>query len=167
MCRDADRFDRHIDAETVGEREDLLFPVGCARVDRVRSAEIGCACEPRIVEVECDDLRRAVEASRHDGREPDGAGADDGDDITGLDRAVLNADLEAGRQDVGEDDPLGIGDALGHLVERVLGERDANVLRLGAVDHVSEDPADAGDALRVEAVAVQALAAVRARVRTS
>ena len=80
----------------------------------------------------------------------------------GCNPSVLHADLEAGRQDVREQDALGVGHAFGDLVHRVLGEGDPNVFGLGPIDHVAEDPPDPGHALRVETVAVEALTTVRA-----
>ena len=65
---------------------------------------------------------------------PIGSGADDGDDVAGLDHAVEHADLVAGRQDVGEHQNVLVGDAGGHRVRRRVGERDPHVLGLGAVD---------------------------------
>jgi hypothetical protein len=59
-------------------------------------------------------------------------------------------------------DALGIGHAFGNLVHRVLCERDPNIFGLRPIDHVAEDPPDPCHALRIEAVAVKAFAAVRA-----
>ena len=160
--RDADRLDRDVDAEAVGHRHDLLHPVGVAAVDGVGRAEGRGLVEPVGVEVEGDHPRGAVQAGGHDRGQPDRAGADDGDHVAGLDPAVADADLEAGRQDVGEHHGRLVADALGHLVQRVVGERDAHELGLGAVDQVAEDPADPGGALVGQAVRVQPLVAVGA-----
>ena len=46
---------------------------------------------------------------RHDRRQSNRAGANDGDDVAGLHLAVLHANLETGRQDVREQDALGVG----------------------------------------------------------
>ena len=118
--------------------------------------------EPVRVEVQRDDPRGAVQAGGHHRCQTDRAGADHGDDVAGLDPSVPDADLEAGRQDVGEHHRGLVGDAGGDLVDRVVGERDPHQLGLGAVDEVSEDPADATRALLGQAVGVQALVAVGA-----
>ena len=80
----------------------------------------------------------------------------------GLDPPVPHADLEAGGQDVGQHDGGLVGDAGGELVERVVAEGDPDVLRLGAVDEMPEDPADPGRSLIGEAVGVEPLVAVGA-----
>ena len=64
----------------------------------------------------------------------------------GSNRAVQHADLEGGREDVGEEQHLLVGELVRNLVHRGVGERDARVLGLQAVDQVSEDPAAAADA---------------------
>src|SRR5664279_4474098 len=110
----------------------------------------------------CKWFRGGLSLGRHAGGEPAGPGTNHRDYIARGHPSVLHADLEAGRQDVREQDALGIGHAFGDLVYRVLGERDPNVFGLGPVDHVAEDPPDSGHALRVETVAVEALATVRA-----
>ena len=145
--RDADRLDGHVDAEAVGHRHDLLQPVRVAAVHGVGGTEPEGLLEPVGVEVERDHPRRAVQAGGHHRGQADRADADDGDHVTGLDPAVADPDLEAGGQDVGEHHGGIVGDALGHLVEGVVRERDPHVLRLGAVDEVAEDPADAAGAL--------------------
>ena len=75
---------------------------------------------------------------------------------------VLHADLESGRQDVGEEDALGVGHAFGDLVDRVLGERDPNILGLGPIDHVAEDPPDTRPCPQGRGSGCRSLAAVRA-----
>ena len=128
----------------------------------MRGADLLGEVQPVLVQVDGDDLGRAVETGGGDDGEADRAGADDGDGVAGLDLAVLHADLEAGREDVRQQQRGLVGDALRQPVERVVGERDADQLGLGAVDEVAEDPADARRALVGEAVRRVAAAAVGA-----
>ena len=81
---------------------DGLERVLAAVVDDDVGAELLGRLEAAVGEVDGDDVARAVEPGAHDGRQADRAGADDGDDVAGLDVAVEHADLVAGGQDVGE-----------------------------------------------------------------
>src|SRR5205085_1565774 len=90
------------------------------------------------------------------------AGTDDGDDIAWADLAVEDADLVAGGQDVGEHQQFLVADAGRYGVGGVVGERDADVLGLGAVDGVAEDPAAAADALAVAGLAAEPAPSARA-----
>ena len=110
--------------------------------------------------------RGSVEAGGGDRGEADGAGADDRDDVAGLDPAVLHADLKAGGQDVGEHHGLLVADSLGEQVQGVFGVGDADVFGLGAVDQVPEDPADPGCSFLAQAVGVQAVWQWRSARRT-
>ena len=65
----------------------------------------------------------------------------------GCDLAVEDPDLVAGRQDVGQHQDLLVAHPLGHRVGRGVGEGNPDVLGLGAVDHVAEDPAAPAQAL--------------------
>jgi hypothetical protein len=69
------------------------------------------------------------------------------------DVAVQHADLEPGREDVGQEQHLLVAEPLGNLVEAVVGEGDAGQLGLGAVDQVPENPAAAALALPVHPLA--------------
>src|SRR5438132_7719011 len=84
--------------------------------------------------------------------EADRSRADDGDGVARPDAAVEHAHLVAGGQDVGEHEDFLIGDAGGHRIGRVVRERHPDVLRLRAIDAVSEDPATAAAALAIAAV---------------
>ena len=94
----------------------------------------------------------AEQPGAHDRREPDRAGADDGDDVAGSDLSVEDADLVAGREDVGEHEDLLVVDTGRDRIRRGVGEGHADVLGLGAVDLVTEDPAAAAEALAVAAL---------------
>ena len=107
----ADGLDRDVDAVAVGQREHLLLPVGGSGVDAVRGADLLGHVQPVLVEVDRDDLGRAVQTGGGDDGEADRAGADDGDGVAGLDPAVLDAHLEAGREDVGQQQRGLVGDA--------------------------------------------------------
>ena len=121
--RDADRFDGDVHAPAVGQRHDLLLPVGVAGVDAVRGAELLRLLDPVGVQVDRDDPGRPVEAGGRDHGESDRTGTDHGDHVPGLHLPVLDADLEARRQDVAEQHALLVGHALGHLVHGGLGVR--------------------------------------------
>ena len=115
--RDPDRLNRYVHAQAVGHRHHFFFPRGAAAVDSVGGTEAACLVEPVVVEVDGDDARGAVEASRHHRGEPDRAGADDGDNVAGLDPPVAHTDLEAGRQDVGQHHRRLVADTGGELVK--------------------------------------------------
>ena len=159
---ESDRLDRDIDAVAVGQREHLLLPVSSPGVDPVGGANRLGDLEPVVVQVDGDDLCRAVERGGGDDGETDRTGTDDGDRVAGLHPPVLHSDLEAGGQDVRQQQRSVVRDAVRQLVERVVGERDADQLGLRAVDEVTEDPADAGRALVGEAVRRVAAATVGA-----
>ena len=95
---------------------------------------------------------------RHDRREADRAGADHGDGVAGLHAAVQHADLVGGREDVGEEEHVLVGEPLRHLVDGRVGERHACELGLEAVDRVAEDPAAATGAEAVVAFLAEAAA---------
>ena len=80
-------------------------------------------------------------------------------------RAVQDADLVGRRQDVGEEQHLLVAQALRHLVDGVIGERDTRQLGLEAVDHVAEDPAAATAAQAVMPFLAEAAATARADAR--
>ena len=98
--------------------------------------------QPRRGEVDRDDATRPDDRGGHHRREADRPRPDDRDRVPRADVAVLHPDLEARRQDVGEEQDLLVGHALGHRMDRRLGVGDAGVLGLHAVDEVAEDPAD-------------------------
>ena len=72
-------------------------------LDRVRGAALDRAGRDASVAVDDDDpTRREERRGQHSG-EPDRAGTDDGDRVARLHVAVEHADLEAGREDVGQE----------------------------------------------------------------
>ena len=111
--------------------------------------------------------RRAVEPRGHDRGEADRAGADDGDDVAGLDRPLRTPiSKPVGRMS----ESITAASSLtpsGSLCREFSANGHAHVLGLGAVDEVAEDPADARGALVVEAVRGQAAGGSRRRRRTS
>src|SRR5699024_2945007 len=74
--------------------------------------------------------------------------------------AVAHADLKAGGQDVGEHETGLIADTFGKLVQRGVRKRYPDVLRLGAVDQVTQDPSDTTVSLLIETVGGQPLVPV-------
>jgi hypothetical protein len=154
---DADRLDGHVRAEPVGQSLDDrtgLFGRG-----DLGDAERAGPLAPGWRGVDGHDRGRGVQLGAEDGGQADGAGADDRDGVAWLDAAVEDADLVAGGQDVGQVDGLLVGQVFGELVGGGVGERDAGVLGLDAVDQVPEDPAAAAQALAVLARAAEAAAA--------
>ena len=96
----------------------------------------------------------------------DRAGADDRDHVARLDVAVADADLEAGRQDVGQHHRGFVGDAVGQLVQRVVGEGDAHdsawvpSIRWPRI-HPMPDGAFVGQAVREESLVAVGAGAAR------
>jgi hypothetical protein len=153
---DADRLDGHVGAEPVGEPLD--HPRSLLGRDRGGGAEGGGPLPARLDRVDGHDLGGGVELGAEDGGQADRPGADDGDGVAGLDVAVEDSDLVAGRQDVGQIDGLLVGELVGELVGGGVGEGDPGVLGLDAVDAVAEDPAAAAQALAGVAGAAEAAA---------
>jgi hypothetical protein len=156
------RLDGDVDAEPISECEHLVLPVWVPRVDRVGRTEIVGPRQSGVVQIDGDDLGRTVEPCRHDGGEPNRSRPDHGYDIAGAYMPVLHTDLESGRQDVGEQDALGIAHSFGDLVHRVFCKWHPNELGLRPINHVAEDPPDPRHSLWVKAVTVDPFAAVGA-----
>jgi len=97
-------------------------------------------------------VARAEQAGSHDRGQSDRPGTDHGDDITRTHAAVQDTDLIAGRQDVRQHQDVLISSAVRHRVGRVVGERHPDILGLGAVDLVAQDPAAAAQALPAAAL---------------
>src|SRR4028118_913222 len=72
------RFHPHVGAEPVGDLLYLPHRLLGRAVDGHVSAKLPSALQTRVVEVYGDDLARPVEAGRHDGRQPHGAGGGHG-----------------------------------------------------------------------------------------
>ena len=104
-------------------------------------------------------MARVEQPGAHDRRQTDRAGTDDGDDVAGPDLTVEHAHLVARREDVGEHQQLLVAHTVRSEVGRRVGERNADVLGLRAVDLVTEDPASATEALPVHAFAAVAAGA--------
>ena len=128
---------------------DDRFGVLARVVDDDVGAELLGGFQPAVGEIDGHDVARAEQPGAHDRGQPDRTGADDRHDVARLHGAVEDADLVAGRQDVGQHQDLLVGHAGRHRVGRRVGERHAHVLGLGAVDLVAEDPPAAAEALAV------------------
>src|SRR5699024_286019 len=115
---------------------------------------------PVVVEVDGNDARSTVQAGGHDHGHANRPDTNDGNDVTRRHPAVAHADLKAGGQDVGEHETGLIADTFGKLVQRVVRKRYPDVLRLGAVDQVTQDPSDTTVSLLIETVGGQPLVAV-------
>ena len=146
-----------------GDVEDLLLGV-VAAVRRCASAPKRSACASREArEVDRDDPPAPAIAAVMIAASPTGPRADDGDRVARLHAAVLDADLEAGGQDVGEEEHLLVGDAARARRAATSRVGHARELRLHAVDQVAEDPADPADRLAVRGHAALARPAAAAR----
>ena len=160
--RQAHRLERDVGAEPIGELHDARQCVLATVVDRRVGAEPRGALEPGVGKVDRHDATGRVERCGEDRRQPDRSGADDRDDVTRRDHAVEHADLVGGREDVGEEQDLLVAELIRDLVDGVVRERDAGVLRLEPVDQVSEDPAAAAEALAVASLPAEAATPARA-----
>jgi hypothetical protein len=114
-----------------------------------------------LTEVDHDDPRRGVQLRGHDRRQADRACAHDGHGIARTHAAVLDAYLERGRKDVGQEKNLLVGQSRGNFVKRVVRKRDTCVFGLKAVDEVAEDPATAACALAIAGLLAEPAAAAR------
>ncbi len=141
--------------EATGELADGRDRVLLGVVDDHVGAELLGRLEPAGRHVDRDDQAGAEQPGAGDRRQADRAGADDGDDVARPDLAVEDADLVGGGQDVGQHEQFLVADPGRHRIGRVVGERDADVLGLGAVDLVAEDPATAAGALPVAGLAAE------------
>src|SRR5580700_6584096 len=157
--RDADGLDGHVRAEPPGQVPGQV-PDDPQRVlagvvhDHV-GAEVLGRFEPGVGQVDRDDVARAEQLRAGDRGQADRARADYGDEITRADVAVEHADLVAGGEDIGQHEGLLVAEAAGYAVGGGVGERDADVLGLGAIDLVAEDPAAGAQALPVAAFAAE------------
>src|SRR5271165_7686930 len=145
---EADGLDRNVHTEAVGQAQYVGGGTGPG-LDRVGGAELQGLGETELVGVDRDDPRGAPEAGGKDRAESDRARADDGYGVARADSAGQDADFVARGQRVGQEDGLFVGDAFGYRIERGVGVGYAHQLSLGAVDEVSEDPADAADGVAV------------------
>src|SRR5580693_4561870 len=157
--REPDGFDGHVRAEPPGQvpgqvPDDLQRVLAGVVHDHV-GAEVLGRFQPGVGQVDRDDVARAEQLRAGDRGQADRARADYGDEITRADVAVEHADLVAGGQDIGQHKGLLVAEAAGNRVGGGVGERHADVLGLGAVDLVAEDPAAGAQALPVAAFAAE------------
>ena len=88
-----------------------------AVVDRHVRAEVPSLLEPRVRDVEDDDPPGSEQLRGHHRSEADRAGSDDRDGVTRLDSAGEHADLVRGREDVGKEDHVLVGQPFRDLVD--------------------------------------------------
>jgi len=162
--RNADGFNRHIDAEARGHVHDLLNGAAGGAVDHAGRAELPGDVQPLVVEVNHHDAVRRVELGRQQRGESDRAGADNGDGVAGLYPAIQHATFEAGREDVTQHDERLCVCVRRDRVETRIRVRDAHMARLRAVDGVPEDPA-AVPTMRVHLPAAEIASSARSDTR--
>src|SRR6202171_3609965 len=104
--RDSDRLDGYIDAETARQLENSLDGVLAAVVDGDVSAEFLGLRQAAVIEVDHDDASGRVQLRGHDRRQADRARANDGHGIARSHAAVLDADFQGRRKDVGQEQDL-------------------------------------------------------------
>ena len=154
----AHRLDGHVDAEPSGHLHHLRQHVLVAVVHGHVRTELERLGEAGVGQVDRDDATGRVQLRGHDRGQPDRAGTDDRNGVTGLDATLQHADLVGRGKDVGDEQHLLVAEALGDLVDRRVGERHAGELRLEAVDQMPEDPAAAADAEAVLGLLAEAAA---------
>src|SRR6185312_9328710 len=151
----ADRLDGHVRAEPPGEVLDDGRRVLRAVVDGHVGAELPGLLESSVGQVDGDDVARAEQPRARDRGQADRPGAHDRHHVAGPHAAGQHAHLVAGGEDVGQHEDRLVAHAVGDPVGRGVGVRDADVLGLGAVDAVAEDPAAAFRALPVASLAAE------------
>ena len=138
-----DALDHDVGAAIVGTSLDLDDRVHLRRVDGRRADLLG-ELQPVLGHVHHVDHRRLVREHAHEREQPDGTGAGDRDDVALLDLGPRR-DVGAGREDVSCEYRLLVRQRGIDGVEVPVGDRDAHVLGLRAVEvpdehPVSEDP---------------------------
>lgn len=132
----ADRVDALVGAPATGEVEQGRAYVGVLEVDGVVALG-GGHVEPVGLLVDRDDLLRAQDPGAVHGELADRTRAPDGDDVTVLDVAHLGAHVP-GRQDVGEEQHLFVGEVRLDLQGVGVGQHHAGVLGLAAGEAAGE-----------------------------
>src|ERR1700686_2122007 len=159
--RDSDGLHGDIGAKSAGQLINPLDRILAAVVDGDVGAEFLGLRQAPVVEVDHDDPGRGVQLRGHDRRQADRARAHYGHGVARPHAAVLDAYLERGRKDVGQEKNLLIGESRWNLVKRVVRKRDTRVFGLKAVDQVTEDPSTAACALAVAGLLADPAAATR------
>ena len=98
--RDANCFDRRVNATTSGESLDLLNRLSVLAVHRLCGAETPRHFEAILIEIDHDDFRRRIELCGEKRGEADRTGADDRDGRARFDFTVEDPTFKAGRQDI-------------------------------------------------------------------
>ena len=125
-----DAVDRAVRAAARRRRLERLDDVLFREVDRV-GAELARALEPVRDAVDRDHALGAQQERALDREPSDRAAAPDRDGVAGRDLRLLRG-LPAGREDVGEEQHLLVGQTFGHDERVRVGVGDAHVLRLTA-----------------------------------
>lgn len=112
-----------------------------------------------VIKIDHDDLCRGIKLSGKKRGQTDRSGSDDRDSASGLNLAIENATLEAGRQNVAEHYQRLFVRAGRYGIEAVVCVRNSDKFGLGAVYRIAENPA-AGRAVRIHLLsAIDAFAA--------
>jgi hypothetical protein len=137
--RDANRLDRRINAALAGHRHDRFCRLAITAVDGRGSAEPLGDLQAIVIQINHDDLGRRIELRGQQRGKTYRPGPNDGDGAARLDLAVQHTALKAGREDIAEHDQRFFVRALGNGVKAHVGVRDADKLRLGSVDGITQE----------------------------
>ena len=152
MIRDADGRDRATTAhafDSGGDRRQIAYRLdasvyaesACSGFDRIHRRRLpgidgDCAqalrqLEAAIHHVNREDAGRPEKLGRHDRHQPHGSGPDHSNCVAGLDLRALRG-KEPRRQDVTDEDGLFVPKVVRDRLQRVVGKRHDDVLRLPA-----------------------------------
>ena len=149
--RHANRFHHRVRADTICQGHDPRGGVVLAAVDDVGSAKAASDLQPVVVKVDHDDLARREELRRQQGGKADGASADNGDADSGvLHLAVEDTAFKPGRQDVAQQHQRFLVYTLRQEMQAGVGMGNADILGLGPVNGIAQNPTAAG-AMRIHA----------------
>src|SRR5665213_3262023 len=160
-----DLADARLEAAKSFGADSTVNSVLSAAVDRgVRTEALG-GLQACVGEINGHDPARGIEPRSQDGRQADRPSPDHDDGIAGLDPSIEDAHLVGGGKDVGQHEDLLVTGPGGQPIGRGASEGHSDVLGLGTVDEVTEDPTSADQALAISTVAVVAAAPAGADAR--
>jgi hypothetical protein len=148
-------------AAPAGQRLHLGRGLTVAAVDDLRRAKTARCLQAAVVEINHDYLGGRIELRGQESRKPNGPRAHDRHGRTGSDLSIEDAAFKTGRQDVAQHHQSLLVGTRRDRVEARIGVGDADILGLGAVDLIAENPAASGAVGVHAAPAILAFAAGR------